>query len=425
MNIIELEDNIKGLPDNSLQNEMVNPTGMFPQYLVMSELQRRQEMRKDYQGRMAAEEKTPPLPSIREQMMAGITQQQPIMQDSGIAGLLPAQPQGAPIPPTMSASPDVMPMYAGGVVRMSGGTQLQDLYGLTTEELKLAGLYDDPNTEEDERITSYEQDIIDYYKTLQEEQPKKIAEEKRFGEGLNLMKAGLALGTAGTFKELSAGLEKTIDSIDASNKAISKKEDDLKKSKLEKAKSMAAIEAKRTDRLADLSKLKTEKQAKQALADYYKSMDPKTKLSGPGQIAKEILDGVYGPPESLNIYRTTDEKGNKLPKPIIDSNKLLELAASKVPSIASADIRTLGSKQEELAKLVTEQMSKFSTIQEVINLAKEENISEQDAYDRIKIKKEFELRQQLGLGSGAGMYSGGVVGKSSQSFNDVVKTINA
>ena len=57
MNIIELEDNIKGLPDKSLQNEMVNPTGMFPQYLVMSELQRRQEMRKDYQGRMAAEEK--------------------------------------------------------------------------------------------------------------------------------------------------------------------------------------------------------------------------------------------------------------------------------------------------------------------------------------------------------------------------------
>ena len=41
------------------------------------------------------------------------------------------------------------------------------------------------------------------------------------------------------------------------------------------------------------------------------------------------------------------------------------------------------------------------------------------------MKKELELRKQLGLGSGAGMYSGGVVGKSSQSFNDVVKTINA
>ena len=116
MNIIQLEDNLKSLPDSNLQNEVTNPTGMFPQYLVMSEIQRREEMRKDYEGRMAADEKTPPLPSMREQMMAGITQPQPPVQDSGIAGLLPAQPQGAPIPPAMSAGPDVMPMYGGGVV---------------------------------------------------------------------------------------------------------------------------------------------------------------------------------------------------------------------------------------------------------------------------------------------------------------------
>ena len=42
MNIIQLEDNLKSLPDNNLQNEMINPTGMFPQYLVMSEIQRRE-----------------------------------------------------------------------------------------------------------------------------------------------------------------------------------------------------------------------------------------------------------------------------------------------------------------------------------------------------------------------------------------------
>ena len=124
MNIIQLEDNLKSLPDNSLQKEMTNPSGMFPQYLVMSEIQRRKEMREDYAGRMAAYEKTPPLPSMREEMLMGITQPQPPVQDSGIAGLLPAQPQGAPIPPAMSASPDVMPMYGGGVVGMSAGEQL-------------------------------------------------------------------------------------------------------------------------------------------------------------------------------------------------------------------------------------------------------------------------------------------------------------
>ena len=62
MNIIQLEDNLKGLADNSLQNEMINPTGMYPQYLVMSEIQRREEMRKGYERRMAADKKTPPLP---------------------------------------------------------------------------------------------------------------------------------------------------------------------------------------------------------------------------------------------------------------------------------------------------------------------------------------------------------------------------
>ncbi len=140
MNIIQLEDNLKSLPDNNLQNEMINPTGMFPQYLVMSEIQRREEMRNDYQGRMAADEKTPPRPSMREEMMMGITQPQPMMQDSGIAGLLPAQPQRAPIPPAMSAGPDAIPMYGGGIVGMNTGTQTPNLFGLTDEELKLAGL---------------------------------------------------------------------------------------------------------------------------------------------------------------------------------------------------------------------------------------------------------------------------------------------
>ena len=424
MNIIQLEDNLKSLPDSNLENEMTNPSGMFPQYLVMSEIQRRKDMREDYEGRMAANEKTPPLPSMREQMLMGINQPQPPVQDSGIAGLLPAQPQGAPIPPAMSASPDVMPMYGGGVVGMAPGTEVPNLFGLTTDELKAAGLYDDPNTPEDERITDYEKTIMDYYKTLQEEQPEKIEQQRKFGEGLNLMRTGLVLGTAGTFKDLNKGLEKTINSIDASNRAISKKEDDLKKSKLEEAKAIAGIDAVRDKKLIDLSKLKTEKQAKQALADYYKSMDPKTKLSAPGQIAKEILDGVYGPPESLNIYKTTDEKGNKLPKPIIDSNKLLELAASKVSTIAAADVRQETDLREAFVNEVNKKMANVNTTMEIFQMVADEGISIQDAEQRIRLRVQANIAKQLGI-SIEPKYSGGVVGKSAQSFNDVVKTINA
>ena len=55
MNILQIEDRLKSVPDDNLQNEMTNPSGMFPQYLVMSEIQRRAKMRDDYEGRMAAE----------------------------------------------------------------------------------------------------------------------------------------------------------------------------------------------------------------------------------------------------------------------------------------------------------------------------------------------------------------------------------
>ena len=48
MNIIQLEDNLKSVPDDRLQQEMSNPSGNFPQYLVMSEIQRRTKMREDY-----------------------------------------------------------------------------------------------------------------------------------------------------------------------------------------------------------------------------------------------------------------------------------------------------------------------------------------------------------------------------------------
>ena len=418
MNIIQLEDNLKSLPDNSLQKEMTNPSGMFPQYLVMSEIQRREDMRKDYEGRMAANEKTPPLPSMREEMLMGITQTQPPVQDSGIAGLLPAQPQGAPIPPAMSASPDVMPMYGGGIVGMAPGTEVPDLFGLTTDELKFAGLYDDPDTPEDERITGYEKTIMDYYATLQKEQPEKIEQQKRFNEGLNLMKTGLALGTAGTFKDLSKGLEKTIDSIDASNRAISKKEDDLKKSKLEEAKAMAGIEAVRDKKLIDLSKLKSEKQSKQALADYYKSMDPRMKKANIELIAEYLVnsDKEF---LTLPIY-DINESGDK----VVNRQKLLEFANQFQTSGYAADVRQETSLLEEFNTTVSEELSSASSILEIFDMAKKDNISIEDARERVKLRIEADVRKRLGISTDT-KYSGGVVGKSAQSFNDVVKTINA
>ena len=95
-----------------------------------------------------------------------------------------------------------------------------------------------------------------------------------------------------------------------------------------------------------------------------------------------------------------------------------------VPTIGSADIRTTGSKQEELVSQLNEAMGSFSTIQEISELVKD-GLTREQAYDRVRLRKEIELRQQLGLPTIQQNYSGGVVGQSVQDFNDVVKTINA
>ena len=66
MNILQLEDQIKGLPDQQLMQEAKAPTGQMPQYLLISEVQRRADMRKRYEAQQPQNEGT-----ISDQIMNG------------------------------------------------------------------------------------------------------------------------------------------------------------------------------------------------------------------------------------------------------------------------------------------------------------------------------------------------------------------
>ncbi len=92
-NILEQEDFIKGLPDASLYGEMEQPSGQLPQFLVLSEIQRRTEMRERYEATQEQPEGT-----ISEQIVAeglgGIPQEAPSMSPMGLA----SQTMGSPIP---------------------------------------------------------------------------------------------------------------------------------------------------------------------------------------------------------------------------------------------------------------------------------------------------------------------------------------
>jgi hypothetical protein len=113
MNILQMEDTIKGLPDETLMQEAQQPTGQVPQYLVISEVQRRSDMRKRYQQ----EGQEQPQGTVADQVI-----------QEGIAGI-------APPPPEMGQAMNGGPpqgMYHGGVVHMQDLGQVP--YGEEEEE---------------------------------------------------------------------------------------------------------------------------------------------------------------------------------------------------------------------------------------------------------------------------------------------------
>jgi hypothetical protein len=126
VNIFQQEDVIKGMPDQALMKEAQAPTGRIPQYLVVSEIQRRADMRK----RFAGEQQSMPQSTVKDQIVSGgivgVGQQRQAPQ----GGMMPQMPAAQPMPPQqpMPVPPQPMPqqmpqqaMSNGGVVRMFDG----------------------------------------------------------------------------------------------------------------------------------------------------------------------------------------------------------------------------------------------------------------------------------------------------------------
>ncbi len=132
-NLIQLEDDVKGLPDQALQQLAKAPNPQVPQFLVISEIQRRGDMRKRFEARQ------------QQQPQGTVAQQIVNPQPQGIASMMPQQgmpqggpmpmPQGGPMPQPpmgqpMSQAPMQQPMpqpmapqgmATGGVIRMAEG----------------------------------------------------------------------------------------------------------------------------------------------------------------------------------------------------------------------------------------------------------------------------------------------------------------
>jgi len=128
MNILEQEDIVKGMPDEVLIAQSQNPTGGIPQFLLVSEIQRREKMRANYQG----DQQQMPMPTVTEQVV-----------QQGIASLNPDPDplmntaMGIPQQPMMTAAGGGMMPY-----RMSTGRDIpyfeEGFYDLPEELLRPA-----------------------------------------------------------------------------------------------------------------------------------------------------------------------------------------------------------------------------------------------------------------------------------------------
>ncbi len=114
MNILEAEDMVKGLPDQVLFQYAQNPPPQIPQYLAVSEVQRRQEMRQRFQAQSQGQQ-----PTVMDQILQGGSPEQ--APPGGPPGGPPgAAPPGAPMEQPMTGAP-MGGMFRGGMTRMSNG----------------------------------------------------------------------------------------------------------------------------------------------------------------------------------------------------------------------------------------------------------------------------------------------------------------
>ena len=221
MNILKIQDQLKGVPDQTLVGYVQNPTGQVPTYLALSELQRRKEMRQNYQANKP-EDKT-----VAEDL---VQETQP-----GLASL----PAGQPMQQAMQPPPE-MPMeqmaqggvaeldtgnmydennYAnGGIVAFAKGG-MPDEYGVT---MPIVPTMDDMVMQTQEAQKAFGVDPEFYSKALAESKTERLKEleaAKNMDQAQLLLAMGSAFAsTPGFGKALGVAGEKAAPIVGAMGK---------------------------------------------------------------------------------------------------------------------------------------------------------------------------------------------------------------
>lgn len=136
MNLIEQQNVLKGLTDESLQAEMAQPSGSTPPFLIATEVSRRKAARDRYEGAKAKAQPSTVMDDLRASMAPAMPGAVPAMDGIGAAlppaGMMPQAPGGldAAMPPA-----PVQAFAEGGPVGGLDYAAIGDRYAETLESL--------------------------------------------------------------------------------------------------------------------------------------------------------------------------------------------------------------------------------------------------------------------------------------------------
>ena len=129
MNILELQDKLKNFSKQQLVSEMQKPSGQVPQYLILTELDRRKRMEMDMQSQMAKNQ-----PTVAEEVVAaaGVPQ----------GGIMEAARAMAP-KSSIAQNDSVQQMADGGAVKMKAGGLITAIANLKANYPEVYAQYKD------------------------------------------------------------------------------------------------------------------------------------------------------------------------------------------------------------------------------------------------------------------------------------------
>ena len=183
INLLQIQDDLKNFSEEQLVREMQQPSGTAPQFLVLSELNRRKRVKGEFAARQAQQ-----APTVAEEVVAaaGVPQ-------SGMMGMSEAM---APASVDSGGIGAMMPqnMKSGGVIRAQSGLPEDQFEDFDYDAVNTLGdpIDDSTGLSPKLNLTSVDDDVLDIEQELRNRQAS-IESDRDFARNMALVQAGLGI----------------------------------------------------------------------------------------------------------------------------------------------------------------------------------------------------------------------------------------